>query len=108
VRQFTLGRRAAVLLLEPRGTLAQVRGDRRAARGEHAHHLPADALDLEPVAVVAGGPFQAEPGGEGLFQMLGDDRGDRADVLVVAQRVRGSPLPVDAGAGDMGDLGVDM
>ena len=26
-----------------------------------AHHLPADALDLEAVAVIAGDPFQAEP-----------------------------------------------
>ena len=58
--------------------------------------------------VVAGGPFQAEPGGEGFFQVLGDDRGDRADVLVVAQGVRGPPFPVGAGLGDVGDLGVDV
>jgi len=31
------------------------------------------------------GPFQAEPAGEGFFQVLGDDRGDGADVLVVAE-----------------------
>ena len=46
--------------------------------------------------------------GEGLFEVLGDDRGDRADVLVVAQRVRGPPFPVGAGAGGVGDLGVDV
>ena len=46
--------------------------------------------------------------GEGFFQVLGDDRGDRADVLVVAQRVRGPPFPVGAGPGDVGDLGVDV
>ena len=45
---------------------------------------------------------------EGLFQVLGDDRGDRADVLVVTQRVRRPPLPVRRGPGDVGDLGVDM
>jgi hypothetical protein len=60
------------------------------------------------VAVVAGGPFQAEPSGEGLFEVLGDDRGDRADVLVVAQRVRGPPLPADSRLDDVGDLGVDV
>ena len=108
VRELALGRRAAVPLLEPRRAAAQVRGDRRAARGEHAHHRAADALDLEAVAVVAGGPFQAEPGGEGFFQVLGDDRRDRADVLVVAERVRGPPFAVGAGPGDVGDLGVDV
>ena len=46
--------------------------------------------------------------GEGFFEVLGDDRGDRADVLVVAQGVRGPPLPVGAGPGDVGDLGVDV
>ena len=61
VRELALGRRAAVPLLEPRRAAAQIRGDRLAARGEHAHHLPGDALDLEPVPVIAGGPFQAEP-----------------------------------------------
>jgi hypothetical protein len=30
-------------------------------------------------------PFQAEPAGEGFFQVLGDDRGDGADVLVLAE-----------------------
>jgi hypothetical protein len=40
--------------------------------------------------------------------VLGDDRGDRADVLVVAQGVRGSPFPVGDGSGDVGDLGVDV
>ena len=108
LRELALGRRAAVPLLEPRRAAAQVRGDRLAARGEHAHHLTADARDLEAVAVVARGPFQAEPGGEGLFQVLGDDRGDRADVLVVPQRVRGPPLPVGRRPGDVGDLGVDV
>ena len=108
VRELALGRRAAVPLLEPRRAAAQVRGDRRAAGGEHAHHLAADALDLEAVAVVARGPFQAEPGGEGFFQVLGDDRGDRADVLVVAQGVRGPPFPVGARPGGVGDLGVDV
>ena len=108
VREFALGGLASVPLLEPRGAGAQVRGDGLAARGEHAHHLPADALDLEPVPVVAGRPFQAEPAGEGFFQVLGDDRGDRADVLVVAQRVRRPPFPVGAGPSDVGDLGVDV
>ena len=108
VRELALGRRAAVPLLEPRRAAAQIRRDRRAAGGEHAHHLPADALDLEAVAVVPRDPFQAEPGGEGFFQVLGDDRGDRADVLVVAQRVRGPPFPVGTRFGDVGDLGVDV
>jgi hypothetical protein len=60
------------------------------------------------VSVVARGPFQAEPLGEGFFQVLGDDRGDRADVLVVAQGIRRPPFPVGAGLGDVGDLGVDV
>ena len=108
VREFALGRRAAVPLLEPRRAGAHIRGNRLAARGEHAHNLPADAFDLEAVAVVPCGPFQAEPGGEGFFQVLGDDRGDRADVLVVAERVRGAPLAVGGGPGGVGDLGVDV
>ena len=108
VREFTLGGLAPVLLLESQGAGAQVGGDGLAAGGEQPHHLPRDARDLETVAVVAGGPFQAEPGGEGFFQVLGDDRGDRPDVLVVAEGVRGPPFPVGAGPGDVGDLGVDV
>ncbi len=96
LREFALGRRAAVRLLEPRGAGAQVRGDGLAAGGEQAHHLAGDALDLEAVAVVAGGPLQAEPGREGFLEVLGDDRGDRADVLVVAQGIRRPPLPVSS------------
>ena len=108
MRQLTLRRRAAVLLLEPRRAGTQVRGDGLAASREHAHHLPADALDLEPVAVIARDPFQAEPGGEGFFQVLGDDRGHRADMLVVTERVRRAPFAVGGGLGHVGDLGVDV
>jgi len=108
MRELALGRLASVLLLEPRGAHAQVLGDRRAARGEHAHHLPGDARDLEPVPVITRGPLQAEPLGEGFFQVLGDDGGDRADVLVVAQRVRGAPFAVGCRPGGVGDLGVDV
>ena len=60
------------------------------------------------MAVITGGPFHAEPVGEGFFQVLGDDRGDGADVLVVAQGVRGPPFPVGGRFGDVGDLGVDV
>ena len=49
LREFALGWLAAVPLLEPRRTGAQAGGDRRAAGREHAHHLAADALDLEAV-----------------------------------------------------------
>jgi enoyl-CoA hydratase/carnithine racemase len=63
------------------------------------------AQGLEAVPVVAGGPFQAEPSGEGLFQMLGDDRGD---VLVVTERVRGPPFAVGGRFSDVGDLEVDV
>jgi hypothetical protein len=108
LRELALGRRAAVPLLEPLRAAAQIRRDRHTARREHAHHLPADALDLEPVPVVARDPFQAEPGGEGLFQVLGDDRSQCADVLVVAERVRGPPLPVGTRFDGVGDLGVDV
>ena len=108
MRQLALGRLASVPLLEPRRALAQVRGDRLAARGEHAHHPPGDALDLEPVAVITRDPFHAEPARQRLLQMLGDDRGDRADVLVVAKRIRRPPLPVGDRPGDVGDLGVDV
>ena len=61
---------------------------RFAPGGDQAHHLPADALDLEAVPVVAGGPLQPEPLGEGFLQVLRDDRGDSADVPVVAKGVR--------------------
>jgi hypothetical protein len=108
VRELALRRLAAVPLLEPRRAATQIRGDRHTAGGEHAHHLTADALDLEPVAVVPRDPPQAEPGGKGLFQVLGDDRGDRADVLVVPERVRRPPLAVRRCLGDVGDLGVDV
>ena len=69
---------------------------------------PEMPLISKAVAVVAGGPVQAEPGGEGFLQVLGDDRGDGADVLVVAQRVRGSPFPVGAGLCGVGELGVGV
>ena len=108
MRELALGRLASVLLLEPRGAVAQICGDRRAARGEHAHHLPGDAPDLEAVPVITRGPLQAEPGGQRLLQVLGHDRGDRADMLVVAQRVRGPPFAVGCRPGGVGDLGVDM
>ena len=108
VRELALGWFASVPLLEPRRAVAQVGGDALTPGGEHAHHVAADALDLEPVAVITHGPFQAEPGGEGFFQVLGDDRGDRADVLVVAQGIRGPPFPVGGRFRDMGDLGVDV
>ena len=49
-----------------------------------------------------------KPLGERFFQVLGDDRCYRADVLVVAQGVRGSPFAVGGGFGDVGDLGVDV
>jgi hypothetical protein len=60
------------------------------------------------VPVVARGPFQAEPSGEGFFQVPGDDRADSADVLVIAQGVRSPPFAVGCCLGDVGDLGVDM
>ena len=108
MRELALRWFAAVALLEPRGAGAQVGGDGLAAGGEHAHHLAADALDLEAVAVITGDPLDAEPAGERFFQVLGDDRGDRADVLVVAQGVRRAPFPVGGRFGDVGDLGVDV
>src|ERR1017187_2584505 len=80
---------APVPLLKPRGVRAQVSGDRLAAGGEHAHHRAADALDLEAVAVIARDPFHAEPAGERFFQVLGDDRANRADMLGVAQGIWG-------------------
>ena len=49
-------------------------------------------LDLKAVAIVPRDPLQAEAAGEGFFQVLGDDRGDGTDVLVVAERVRGAPF----------------
>jgi hypothetical protein len=107
-RELALGRRAAVLLLEPRRAAAQIRGDGFAARGEHAHYLPGDARDLEAVTVITGGPFQAKPSGEGFFQVLGDDRGDGADVLVVTEGVRGAPFPIGRSPDNVGDLGMDV
>ena len=50
-------------------------------------------------------PFQAEPAGERLFQVLGDDCGDRAAVLVVVEGAR-PPFPVGDRLGSVGDLGV--
>ena len=104
MREFALGGLASVPLLEPRGAGTHVGGDRFPAGGEQPHHLPADALDLEPMSVVAGGPFQAKSGDEGFFQVLGHDCGHRADVLVVAQGIRGSPLAVGKRPGGVGDL----
>ena len=108
LRQFPLRRGAAVPLLEPRRAGAHVGGDRLAARGEQPHHLPGDALDLEPVAVIARHPLHAEPAGQRLLQVLGGDRGDRADVLVVAEGVRCPPFAVGPCSGGVGDLGVDV
>jgi hypothetical protein len=67
LRQLPLRRRAAILVLEPRCTGAQVGGDGLAPGGEQAHHLAGDALDLEPVAVVARDPLHAEPAGQRLL-----------------------------------------
>ena len=93
-RQLALRRLAAQSLLELRRADTQVRGDRLPARGKHAHHLTADAFDLEAVPVIACYPRHAEPAGQRLLQVLGHDRGDRADVLVVTQGIRRPPLPV--------------
>jgi len=103
-----LGRLASVALLELRRAGAHVGGDGRASRGEHAHHLARDALDLEAVPVVARDPLEAEAAGQRLLQVLGDDRGHRADVLVVAEGVRGAPFAVSCCPCDVGDLGVDV
>ena len=108
LRHLALGRLAAVALLEPRGAVAQVGGDGRATGGEQAHHLPGDALDLEAVAVITRDPLQTEPACQRLLQVLRDDRRHRADVLVVTQGIGGPPFAVDDGAGDVGDLGVDV
>jgi hypothetical protein len=40
--------------------------------------------------------------------VLGDDRGDRADVLVATQGIRRPPFTVGAGPGGVGDLGVEV
>ena len=58
--------------------------------------------------VITRDPFHAEPARERFFQVLGDDRGDRADVLGVAEGVRGAPFAVGAGLGGVGDLGMDV
>ena len=58
--------------------------------------------------VIPRGPFQAEPAGQRLLQVLGDDRAHCPDVLVVAKGVRRPPLPVDHRAGAVGDLGVHV
>ena len=108
LRQFPLRRGAAVPLFEPRRAVAHVGGDRAPARGEQVHHLLRDAHDLEPVPVLPRRPLHAEPGSQRLLQMLGGDRRHRPDVLGVAQRVRRPPLPVNTGAGDVGDLRVDV
>jgi hypothetical protein len=107
-RQLTLRRRAAVLRLEPRRAGTQIGRDGLPARGKQPHHLSRDTPDFKPVAVIARLPGQAEPAGQRLLQMLGHDRGHRADVLVVAQGIRRPPFPVDAGLGGVGDLGVDV
>ena len=60
------------------------------------------------MTVVARSPFQAEPLCQRFFQVLGDDRADGADVLVVAEGVRSAPFPVGGCFGDVGDLGVDV
>ena len=61
LRELPLRRGAPVPPLELRRSFAQRGGDRFPARGEQAHHLPADALDLVAVSVVAHHPLQAEP-----------------------------------------------
>ena len=58
--------------------------------------------------VITRGPLQAEPARQRLLQVLGHDRGHRADMLVVAQRVRRPPFPVGCRPGGVGDLGVDV
>ena len=58
--------------------------------------------------VIARDPLHAEPARQRLLQVLGHDRGDRADVLVVAEGVRRPPLAVGDRPGDVGDLGVDV
>ena len=108
MRELALGRLAAVVLLELRGAAAQVGRDGFTPGGKQAHHLATDALDFEAVAVVAGGPLQAEPLREGFLEVLGDDGGDRADMLVVTQGVGGAPFAVGGGAGNVGDLGMDV
>jgi len=45
----------------------QVGRDGLAARGEQPHHLDGDALDLQPVRVIARFPRHAEPAGQGLL-----------------------------------------
>jgi hypothetical protein len=69
-------------------------GPRPLARSRRA----ADAADLEPVPVVARDPLQPEPGAERFLEVLGGDRADGADVLVVAEAVRRPTFAVEADA----------
>jgi len=52
VRQLALRRLPTATLLELRRAGTQVGRDGLPARGEHAHHLPGDALDLKTVTVI--------------------------------------------------------
>ena len=58
--------------------------------------------------VIARLPGQAEPAGQRLLQVLGNDRCHRADMLVVPEGIWRPPFPVGDGIGGVDDLGVDV
>src|SRR5262249_56262847 len=72
------------------------------------HLRLADAADLVAAAVGAREPGHAELGGQLALRRGGRDGLERAEDRADAHRVQSAPLPVAVGAGDPGDLVVDV
>ena len=108
VQQLARGRRAAVLALPCLRELAFLLAHLHRTGGVRVHLRLADPLDLVAAAVRARDPVHAELARELAFHCGGGDRLQRAEDRAHAHSVQGAPLAVAEGAGDPGDLVVNV
>ena len=108
VQQFARGRRAAVLALPRPREFAFLLAHLNRPRGVRVHLRLADAPDLVPAAVRARDPLHAELARQLALHRCGSDRLQCAEDRADAHGVQGAPLAVAVGAGDPGDLVVDV
>src|SRR5690242_8697527 len=108
VQQFARGRRTAVLALPCLRELAFLLAHLDRAGGVGIQLRLADALDLVASAVRSRHPAHTELGSQLALRRGSSDALERAEDGADAHGVQGAPFAVAVGAGDPGDLVVDV
>jgi hypothetical protein len=108
VQQLARGRRAAVLALPRPCEFAFFLAYLHGPGGVGVHLRLADAADLVAAPVRTRDPVHAELARQLALHRRGGDRLERAEDRADAHGVQGAPFAVAEGAGDPGDLVVDV